>query len=145
MTYRTTTKLYAFDQNNTFGSFDAGVGHTVLIEASTAEEANQRAEQVGVYFDGVGLGRDCECCGSRWYRADESAARPFARPLGFQELEDYLHSPWRTVLRVLYKDGTQEVYSRGEGNVVRKLQPARGANPGGIPVAPDDAWTIPGD
>lgn len=31
------------------------------------DEANARAKGIGLYFDGVDDGRDCECCGDRWY------------------------------------------------------------------------------
>ena len=142
MTYRTTTKLYSFRQNNTFGSWDEGVGHNVLVEASTSGEANERALTAGVYFNGCTAGRDCGCCGDRWYPAYEDPL-PFERPLGIGTLEEYLPRESERRLRVVYADGTQDVYSRGSDKVIRKLQPARGTTPGGVPVAPDDAWTLP--
>ena len=42
---------------------------TLYVYAETPEEADNIAESVGVYFDGVSAGTDCDCCGDRWYRA----------------------------------------------------------------------------
>jgi len=60
-------KFYAYDQNNSGGSFDhnekAGIGHHVIVEATSAKDADKRAKKIGLYFDGDG---DCECCGRRW-------------------------------------------------------------------------------
>lgn len=59
--------FYHYSQNNSGGSFDfdrkAGITHHVIIEAASAEHADERAEQIGLYFDGQG---DCQCCGNRW-------------------------------------------------------------------------------
>jgi hypothetical protein len=66
-------KFYEFTQNNTGGSFvtDFQVCHRLLIEANSAEEANIKAESMGVYFNGVDEGYDCPCCGDRWYGGNE--------------------------------------------------------------------------
>ena len=63
-------KFFEFSQNNTGGSFDVdeNVAHRVLIEADTADEAIEKAESLGMYWDGVENGMDCPCCGDRWYR-----------------------------------------------------------------------------
>ena len=64
-------KWYDFRQNNSGGSFthdaNRGIGLTVLIQAANADEANRRAEDIGLYFDGCITGDDCSCCGDRWY------------------------------------------------------------------------------
>jgi hypothetical protein len=64
------TKFYEFDQNNSGGSFDVdekrGIGVNVWIEALSVEDANDRAERIGIYFNGCEAGQDCECCGDRW-------------------------------------------------------------------------------
>lgn len=66
-------QFYTFSQNNSGGSYDYdffnGIGPYVVIEAADADDANRKAEAIGLYFDGVG---DCECCGSRWYPAWDS-------------------------------------------------------------------------
>jgi len=62
--------FYTFSQVNTGGRF-RGPAIYVIIEASSAEEANELAiERAGLYFYGVWYGLDCGCCGDRWYRKD---------------------------------------------------------------------------
>lgn len=69
------TKFYTFTQNNSGGSFkidkEQGINEIVIIEAKNAEEANKRAEDIGLYFDGCEKDLDCSCCGDRWYETDE--------------------------------------------------------------------------
>lgn len=67
-------KYYTFSQNNSGGSFRTTdkIKEYVIIEAPDAEYANFLAERLGLYFNGVSDGRDCGCCGDRWYRANES-------------------------------------------------------------------------
>lgn len=62
--------FYTFSQNNSGGDFDIDdkVAEWVIIEADSADEANDIAEGVGIYFDGCENGYDCDCCGDRWYR-----------------------------------------------------------------------------
>lgn len=64
--------FYTFVQNNSGGSFvvNSEVTTYVIIEADSADEANQIAESKGIYFDGCATGDDCECCGDRWYTVD---------------------------------------------------------------------------
>lgn len=67
--------LYKFDQNNSGGSFvvDDVLTHRVIIEALTEKDAISKAEDLGIYFNGVDEGIDCPCCGDRWdepYRLD---------------------------------------------------------------------------
>jgi hypothetical protein len=61
------TKFYHFSQNNSGGSFVldevSGITHHVIIEACSVDDANKRAEAIGLYFNGWG---DCNCCGNRW-------------------------------------------------------------------------------
>ncbi len=58
-------KFFHFHQNNSGGRFDVNENVTVnvIIEAADADDANERAERIGIYFDDS---RDCKCCGSRW-------------------------------------------------------------------------------
>ncbi len=64
-------KYYHFNQNNSGGKFTiddrTGIGPHVWIEAESKADAISRAEDLGIYFDGVDAGRDCHCCGDRWY------------------------------------------------------------------------------
>lgn len=68
-------KFYTYSQNNSGGGFDhdekSGIGHYVIVEAASAADANSKAEDIGIYFDGVSKDQDCECCGDRWSSADE--------------------------------------------------------------------------
>ncbi len=67
---RLKTKYYEFRQNNSGGSFHKPAV-VVYVEALDAKHANSRAEELGIYFDGVEQGSDCSCCGDRWHAADE--------------------------------------------------------------------------
>lgn len=62
--------FYNFHQNNSGGSFafdrKAGISTEVIIEATSREQAIALAQAIGIYFDGVEAGVDCECCGDRW-------------------------------------------------------------------------------
>ena len=86
----TPSKFYTFSQNNSGGSFvyskNTGVSHFVIIEAHTAKEANRYAEDIGIYFDGCSKGRDCRCCGDRWYETSDRDGEPspmiYSKPVG---------------------------------------------------------------
>lgn len=107
--------FYTFSQNNSGGSFEVddlyGIGHTVIVEADSADEANTLAEQIGLYFDGNG---DCECCGYRWsdFWSDEEG----------DEVPSYYGKPileyvckwnfmFEDVLFVHYKSGQVDKYT----------------------------------
>lgn len=70
--------FYQFRQNNSGGkwAFDAaaGISFCVIVEAQSPDEANDKAERIGLYFDGVAHHEDCDCCGDRWYRIYEGDA-----------------------------------------------------------------------
>lgn len=55
-----------------------GISRYVIIEANSAEAANDRAIALGIYFYGVDSGEDCECCGDRWFpvEAQEGSDSP---------------------------------------------------------------------
>lgn len=71
--------FYTFYQNCSGGVFDenfeTGIAECVIIEAEKADDANSKAEAIGIYFGGVACGLDCECCGDRWYPASECDGR----------------------------------------------------------------------
>lgn len=105
--------FYTFRQNNSFGKFkvDDNVSHYVIVEATTAEDANKRAEGIGIYFNGVRKGEDCGCCGDRW--------DPVTNNDGFEEptlycgksIEETLTTPHTlgdTVI-IYYQDGSKKV------------------------------------
>lgn len=61
---------FRYHQNNSGGHFhvdsEAGLGPNVWIEADNDVEADERGLALGMYFNGVEEGSDCECCGDRW-------------------------------------------------------------------------------
>lgn len=65
--------FYTYRQNNSGGSFKTTkkIKHFVIIEADSAKEANEKAEHIGIYFDGVEKELDCPCCGDRWHKVIE--------------------------------------------------------------------------
>lgn len=103
-----TTKFYSFSQNNSGGSFsnsDAkGISEYVIIEALNAENANNRAEEIGIYFDGCDYGTDCDCCGDRWYIASESDGNEVPSIYG-EPIENAKKSMFRESCFVHYLDG----------------------------------------
>lgn len=66
-------KFYTFYQSNPGGYFikNDKVAEYVIIQAESSYEANDKAEEIGIYFDGIKKGLDCECCNDRWYRVSE--------------------------------------------------------------------------
>ncbi|ONI83472.1 hypothetical protein ALI22I_33780 [Saccharothrix sp. ALI-22-I] len=63
-------KFYEFRQTNTGGRFvfdrARGITKHVVIEATSAEEANRRASEIGLNFDDADT-----CCGERWQLAED--------------------------------------------------------------------------
>ena len=72
-------KWYEFDQNNSGGNFVTNdkLCHRIFIEAEDADAANKKAEELGIYFNGVEEGKDCPCCGDRWYSAGNGLTFPY--------------------------------------------------------------------
>lgn len=107
---------YTFGQNNSGGSFDfdesRGVTHYVIIEADNAEDANRRAEDLGIYFDGCESGMDCDCCGDRWSPAWRGDAEPSVYGSNPRNHTEFV-SGWMKEgyeICVHNKDGTTEWY-----------------------------------
>ena len=68
--------FYTYNQNNSGGSFvfeKSGISHFVIVEADSAEDADSKAQAIGLYFDGEG---DCDCCGARWSQAYNGTNEP---------------------------------------------------------------------
>jgi hypothetical protein len=119
---------FTFIQNNSGGSFhnDDRVSHYVVIEASSGDEANTRAESIGIYFNGCASGYDCDCCGDRWrpvwgdedgedtpsiygeeiFSADGSVSKDFT---------------WRDTIHVYRADGTHSRVFEADGAVVHEI------------------------
>jgi len=79
--------FYTYNQNNSGGKFrfvENRISHFVIIEAADGAEADERAQEIGIYFNGCADGRDCKCCGDRWYPSyDEGTEKPsvYGRPI----------------------------------------------------------------
>lgn len=62
--------FYHYHQNHSGGhwAFDAerGISVEVIVEADSALDANDKAERIGLYWNGCEQGLDCSCCGDRW-------------------------------------------------------------------------------
>ena len=118
-------KFFEFTQNNSGGSFsvDKELCHRVVIEAESAEEANNIASGMGIYFDGCDAGHDCPCCGDRWYSVDDSDGDTFPyTDFGERTFQDeveyyqYLADTYgwtKPDCRIFYKDGkVTEIFSK---------------------------------
>jgi hypothetical protein len=109
-----TPKFFHYSQNNSGGSFDIddSVAHHVIIEAYDARDANNRARDVGIYFNGCETGQDCECCGDRWYEAYSDGGDP--EPLLYgqppEEYKDMFGKPGLPVCHVYHLDGSKTTY-----------------------------------
>lgn len=113
-------KFYHILQNNSGGGFDfdevEGLTHNIVIEATSADEANDKALRIGCYFDGVSGGSDCPCCGDRWspVQADDGEDFPhlFGRKLGeYRESRGYQWMKDGRETAVHYADGWIEWYN----------------------------------
>lgn len=65
--------FYEISQNNSGGSFVVNdkLCHRLIIEAASAKEAWKFAKTLGCYANGCAKGKDCSCCGDRWYKPSE--------------------------------------------------------------------------
>lgn len=111
--------FYQWNQNNSGGFFvvDDKLCHRIIIEASTLDEAEQKAFDMGVYYNGCEDGTDCDCCGDRWYDADTVDIPSEYHPC--DNVEDYAQKlanyyGWTTPdIRIFYKNGeVEEIFTR---------------------------------
>jgi hypothetical protein len=112
--------FYCFNQYNSGGSFDfdpiTGITRNVIIEGISMEGIINRAEDLGIYFDGCDSGRDCPCCGDRWYRPwdDDMDTEPkvYGTPVAdFNSLMQWM--PEGAEVCVHYLDGRKEWFGAG--------------------------------
>lgn len=89
------TKFFTYLQNNSGGVFchtpEDGIGYQVCIEAVDYNHANARAEGIGLYFYGCDDGRDCDCCGDRWYKAYDGDEEEELPTNGGWGIPSYIH------------------------------------------------------
>jgi hypothetical protein len=60
-------KFFTYRQNNSGGVF-SGPAQYVIIQADSSDQADDIAQDNGLYFNGIASGMDCQCCGDRWNR-----------------------------------------------------------------------------
>ncbi|HET8731806.1 MAG TPA: hypothetical protein VFM34_11950 [Moraxellaceae bacterium] len=105
--------FFTYRQNNSGGSFnidsEAGISIFVVVEADSADDADRRAVDIGLYFDGCETGEDCECCGDRWSRAYEGYDVPseYGKPIA-DLLDDKRRVHWEgsnPMAYIHYKNG----------------------------------------
>lgn len=97
------SKFFEFSQNNSGGSFtvDEKLCHRLFIEADSYEEAVDKAENLGCYWNGVDEGMDCSCCGDRWHQ-------PFGE-IDLMKMDSNKDGGY-PVGRFLYKDDSVEKF-----------------------------------
>ncbi len=105
---------YTFRQNNSGGFFDETeyLGEEVIIEANSENEAVSKAEDYGLYWNGVGTGEDCKCCGDRWNTyALEGTEKPEINGKPAEK-----HTPFRThgSIHIYYANGVHKVLHPNE-------------------------------
>lgn len=66
--------FFTYRQNNSGSEWviNDALSHIVIIEATSAAQADELAIRKGIYFDGVSRSRDCKCCGDRWNQASDA-------------------------------------------------------------------------
>lgn len=111
--------FYHYRQNNSGGVFVINDRLTVnvIIEATDAAEADSKLEDMGGYFQGCSMGRDCSCCGDRWHSQDgfgkEVSKRPMIYgdfPSKYVEKEKYLWAPKGKNVVIYYANGKVKWY-----------------------------------
>ncbi|MEV2286968.1 hypothetical protein ABND12_17985 [Paenibacillus larvae] len=102
---------FTFYQSNPggFTIVNDSVCDVVIIEADTADQANKKAEEIGIYFYGCSTGNDCPCCGDRWdeqYSDDKGTEEPEIYGVPVYEIEGGLFMSQAYIYRL---DGSKEV------------------------------------
>ena len=105
-------KFFTFRQNNSGGRW-TGPAKVVIVEAVDANQANSRAESIGLYFNGAADGLDCECCGDRWAPVatwlDEDS---YETPTYYRKtLEEAQQQGWinKGDVKIYHLDGREEI------------------------------------
>ena len=102
--------FYTYTQNNSGGKWDydekRGITHHVIIEADSTDDADKKAEQIGLYFDGAG---DCPCCGDRWDNAyswnENDVPTLYSTPIGEEYVGTVFWMEPNREIAIHYKDG----------------------------------------
>lgn len=103
------TYFYTFYQNNSGGYFvrNDNVCEIVIIEAENAEQANEIASNIGIYFNGTIFGFDCSCCGDRWTPVEDFEGKNEPSVYG-ESVYEYEGSIFKKEAIIYYLDGKKE-------------------------------------
>ena len=76
--------------------------------AKNPDDANDIAQDNGVYFNGCSKGWDCDCCGDRWYACDDSDGddSPSIHNTPVADYRSRYGADGHPTAAVVYKDGT---------------------------------------
>lgn len=124
-------RYYIYSQNNSGGSFDddpeRGIGYIVYIEAPTADAANQRAEDIGLYFNGCETGQDCDCCGDRWYEMSSYDEDPEEHGWSYvdslDEVKEHYENQFKGELGRLCRWGVASYVHPLRGGIIKLEEP----------------------
>ncbi len=104
--------FFTYAQNNSGGKFDPEAPLFLIIEAPNAATADALAVNAGAYFHGCAAGRDCRCCGDRWYPAFDSSGRErpeiYGEPCEAYQPPSYYRRGAAPVYRIHFLDGRVE-------------------------------------
>lgn len=109
------TRFYCYNQNNSGGKFKSPAKY-VIIEAISPGDADRRAQEIGLYFNGVEDEIDCSCCGDRW---DQTYEKGSEEPEIYDmSIEKYLEGNKPNLHKedgvktifIKYFDGTEKTY-----------------------------------
>ena len=100
--------FFMWSQNDSGGRFHVNDNLTwrVVIEADSYQQAEAKAFDLGVYYNGVEEGHDCDCCGDRWYEGSELDVE--GGPM-LEHLQEYADEyGWESPSVIIhYADGTK--------------------------------------
>ena len=118
--------FYCFDQNNSGGYYEHNrcVSEFVIIEAFSAEKANEKAIELGIYFDGCVIGEDCPCCGDRWYPTDDIDGTPEPEVFGKNpdDVESYFCPSNIRPVFIYYLNGTLAMTGTGYAKPLNRIE-----------------------
>lgn len=103
------SKYYTFLQNNSGGYFiedeNLGIGSLIIIESESANQANQKLEEIGSNYSG--FHEYCECCGERWCSVDEDDGKEVPELFG-NNIYTRISTMFRDMAYIHKIDGTIE-------------------------------------
>ena len=110
-------RYFHFSQNNSGGSFiiDDDVAQHVIVQAYSAKDANQIAENIGIYFNGCDTGADCDCCGDRWseqWMNEEGDETPLIYNETPEIFEDFFTPQGQPICYVYHLNGSKTTYRK---------------------------------